>query len=71
MRGERVNIIVNGQQRELDRPATVAQLLAQHDMPTRGVAVEVNLQAVPHARRGEHWLADGDRLEIVSFVGGG
>jgi sulfur carrier protein len=71
MPGERLNIIVNGQPRELDRPATVAQLLAQLEMPTRGVAVEVNLQVVPRARHSEHWLADGDRLEIVSLVGGG
>ena len=34
-------------------------------------SVEVNLQIVPRARHAEHVLADGDRLEIVSLVGGG
>jgi sulfur carrier protein len=69
--GRKVTIVVNGQPRELDRPATVAELLAQLDTPPRGLAVEVNEQIVPRARHAEHMLADGDRLEIVSLVGGG
>ena len=35
------------------------------------VAVEVNLRLVPHKSRAEHRLAAGDRLEIVTLVGGG
>jgi thiamine biosynthesis protein ThiS len=35
------------------------------------VAVERNLQIVPRARHGETALADGDRLEVVTLVGGG
>ena len=66
-----LRILVNGQPRELERPATVAQLLQSLEMPSRGVAVEVNLQIVPRAQHDQHWLADGDRLEIVSLVGGG
>jgi sulfur carrier protein len=71
MSAKPVRIVVNGQPRELDTAATVADLLKELDMPLRGVAVEVNLQIVPRARHGEHLLADGDRLEIVSLVGGG
>ena len=41
------------------------------DPAARGVAVEVNCQIVPRARHAEHVLADGDRLEIVTLVGGG
>jgi sulfur carrier protein len=67
----KLTIIVNGQPRELDPPATVARLLAQLNTPTRGLAIEVNEQIVPRARHAEHLLADGDRLEIVSLVGGG
>jgi thiamine biosynthesis protein ThiS len=66
-----VTVTINGEPRELAAPATVAELLAQLEMPARGVAVEVNLQIVPRARHAEHVLADGDRLEIVSLVGGG
>jgi len=68
---EPVRIIVNGQPRDLDRPATLAELLEQLELPSRGVAVEVNFQIVPRAQHAEHLLADGDRLEIVSLVGGG
>lgn len=66
-----VNIIVNGQAQEAADSTTVAQLLAQLQLPDRGVAVEVNLQIVPRAAHAEHLLRDGDRLEVVSLVGGG
>lgn len=71
MPSERVRIIVNGEQHELSGPATVAELLQQLKMPSRGVAVEVNLQIVPRAQHPEVLLSDGDRLEVVSLVGGG
>jgi sulfur carrier protein len=71
MPDKRVNIIVNGQPRMLDRPATVAELLQQLEIPRRGVAVEINSQVVPRIRHAEQLLADGDRLEIVTLVGGG
>jgi sulfur carrier protein len=67
----RLTIVVNGLPRELNRPATVAELLTQLATPMRGLAVEVNEQIVPRTRHAEHLLADGDRLEIVSLVGGG
>jgi len=66
-----VNIIVNGEPRQASAPITVAQLLSQLKLPERGVAVEVNLQIVPRSRHAEHQLQDGDRLEVVSLVGGG
>ena len=66
-----MNIIVNGEPRELAPSITVAQLLSELNLPERGVAVEVNLQIVPRARHAEHQLQDGDRLEVVSLVGGG
>jgi sulfur carrier protein len=66
-----VNVVVNGQPRELPERLTVAELLARLQLPQRGVAVEVNLAIVPQARHAEHQLAEGDRLEVVSLVGGG
>jgi sulfur carrier protein len=66
-----VNIIVNGKPRELAQPISLAALLEQLEVPLRGVAVEVNLQVVPRSQHAEQLLADGDRLEIVSLVGGG
>jgi sulfur carrier protein len=64
-------VIVNGQSREVHAATTVADLLQELELPQRGVAVELNLQIVPRTRLAEHHLTDGDRLEIVSLVGGG
>jgi sulfur carrier protein len=66
-----VNVFVNGQPAELPEGATVADMLSLLKMPPRGVAVEVNLTIVPARQHGEHRLAEGDRLEVVSLVGGG
>ena len=66
-----MTVTVNGQPRELAEPLTVAELLRTLEIPPRGLAVEVNLQIVPRAQHAEHLLADGDRLEIVTLVGGG
>jgi thiamine biosynthesis protein ThiS len=66
-----VKIIVNGEARETSGPLTVGQLLTELGLPSRGVAIEVNLQIVPRSRHEEHLLAEGDRLEVVSLVGGG
>lgn len=66
-----MKIVLNGQPRELPEKLTVAELLHLLEMPARGVAVEVNQEIVPRGQHAEHPLADGDRLEIVSLVGGG
>lgn len=66
-----VRIVVNGEPRELDANCSLAELLAEMKFPTRGVAVEVNEQIVPRAQLASHTLVDGDRLEVVTLVGGG
>jgi sulfur carrier protein len=66
-----VQIVVNGQNRDLPPRTTLAALLAELGFARRPVAVEVNLEVVPRARHGERVLCEGDRLEIVSLVGGG
>jgi thiamine biosynthesis protein ThiS len=66
-----MNVIVNGQPREVPDSPTVSELLALLELPRRGIAVEVNLEIVPHAELASRKLAEGDRLEVVSLVGGG
>ena len=59
---------------ELKGPGTaapVAGLLESLDLATPHVAVEVNLELVPRAEHAGHRLAEGDRVEIVTLVGGG
>jgi len=66
-----VNIFVNDQPREVAAATSVAELLETLDLEPRHVAVEVNLQLVPRRQHREHQLAAGDRLEVVTLVGGG
>lgn len=62
---------VNGEVCEAARDASLTALLAQLGIDPRKVAVERNRAIVPRSNYGETALADGDRLEIVQFVGGG
>ena len=66
-----MTIYVNGEPREVPAAATVADLLAELNLERKAVAVEVNLQVAPRAEHARRTLAAGDRLEIVSLVGGG
>jgi thiamine biosynthesis protein ThiS len=62
---------LNGDQREFPDGLTIAALVAQLGMKPDRVAVELNLEIVPRARWEATTLKDGDRLEVVHFVGGG
>ena len=66
-----MRIVVNDEPRQAADGATVAELLAQLGLEGKPVAVEVNLHLVPRQRHAEHRLADDDRVEIVTLVGGG
>jgi sulfur carrier protein len=70
-RDETLQVTVNGQRREVPDGTTVAQLLEAIGVNTRYVAVERNLDIVPRAEYGRHELHDGDKLEVVTLVGGG
>jgi thiamine biosynthesis protein ThiS len=64
-------IQVNGEQRETVAGATVESLLSQLGLNSGRVAVEYNLQILAKAKWGDTKIEQGDRLEIVQFVGGG
>jgi thiazole synthase len=66
-----VKIIVNGTEREVENGTTLAVLVEHLGLRTDRIATERNLQVIPKARYGDTALADGDKLEIVTFVGGG
>lgn len=66
-----IRILINGEWREVPFGMTLADLLKELRLADKPVAVERNLQVVPKARHPETPLADGDRLEIVTLVGGG
>ena len=66
-----MRIWLNGDERDIADGLTVAALLETLDLPRRHVAVERNREIVPRARHAETALAEGDRVEIVTMVGGG
>jgi len=66
-----MSIVVNGVSRDLPDASTVQDLLQQLDLDPRRVAVELNREILPRHRFEEHFLREGDSLEIVQFVGGG
>ena len=66
-----MQLTVNGQERELAAGATIAELLAELGLDPRMLAVERNLHLVPRAQHAETQLTEGDRVEVVTLVGGG
>lgn len=66
-----MTLILNGETRDFGDTATVADLLRQLDLAPLRVAVELNLQLVRRAEFAQTSLRDGDRVEIVTLVGGG
>jgi sulfur carrier protein len=66
-----MQITVNGQAREVDDGSTVAALLETLGLDPRQLAVERNLELVPRAEHAATLLGAGDRVEVVTLVGGG
>lgn len=66
-----MNLTINGDSLEIDEKATVADVLARFGLAPQRVAVEVNETLVRRAMFPERVLCEGDRVEIVTFVGGG
>ncbi|MDZ4363842.1 sulfur carrier protein ThiS [Brevundimonas sp.] len=65
-----MRIQVNGEHREV-AAATILSLVEELGLDVRKVAVERNLEIVPRSLHGTTALAEGDRIELVQFVGGG
>lgn len=66
-----IEITVNGESRQVPSALTVAGLIGWLGLTGQRVAVELNRQVVPRAEHDSVRVAQGDRLEVVTFVGGG
>jgi len=66
-----VTVTINGETRQLDASVSVAVLLSGMGLDPKKIAVERNQEIVPRSQYGETAVGDGDRLEIVQFIGGG
>ena len=64
-------ITLNGEPYELDEPMSITDLLAKLAIDPRRVAVEHNLTILKRHLFAETFVHEGDRVEIVNFVGGG
>ena len=69
-----LNVILNGQSRDFDslpQPVSLEQLIGELGLKGDRVAVEVNGEIVPRSGWVEMMVQEGDKLEVVHFVGGG
>jgi thiamine biosynthesis protein ThiS len=66
-----MKLTVNGEERTAPEGATLEALVREIGIEGRPIAVELNLRVVPKDRYASTRLAEGDKLEIVSLVGGG
>lgn len=67
-----MHLIINGEDHhDLPTPLTVAGLVSHLGLPTKKLAIERNLEVVPKSTYENVALSDGDRLEIIHFIGGG
>ncbi|MDO8289399.1 MAG: sulfur carrier protein ThiS [Parvibaculum sp.] len=66
-----MQLTVNGESHTLPAPISLLGLIEHFGLEPRKVAIERNLEIVPRSVYAETQLGEGDRLEIVHFVGGG
>jgi len=66
-----VELTVNGEPHTAPAGTTISGLFARLGLNPVKIAVELNLEIVPKSRHSATVLCDGDRVEIVQFVGGG
>ena len=66
-----MKVFINGETREINQQLNLRELLEKLDLPEERIAVELNKEVV----RKKDWEAvkvnDGDKLEVIHFVGGG
>ena len=71
MRVRRLRVFINGESKEISGTPSLAELIDQLDLPAARIAIELNRDVVRRNDWSSTILQDGDRIEIVHFVGGG
>jgi len=66
-----MKIIVNGEEKEFVEKIKLAELLCELSLEDKVMAAAVNMEIVKQTNWKEHILHDGDKLELLDFVGGG
>jgi thiamine biosynthesis protein ThiS len=71
MRVEPIQIIINGEPKQIATATSVTALVAQLELNAQRLAIELNRDILPRGQWADTLLKEGDQLEIVHFVGGG
>ena len=66
-----MKVIVNGNEREIEAGATLLHLLQKLELEGKVMAAAINMEIVKQDQWDRHKLVDGDKLELLDFVGGG
>ena len=66
-----IELVINGETHEYQKPLTVQKLLQQLNLNPERVIVEINRTILSPAEHNETELQQGDTIELVQFVGGG
>jgi thiamine biosynthesis protein ThiS len=66
-----MRVVVNGENREVVEVGNLVELLKEMELPTERIAVELNKEVVRKKNWTETKINDGDKIEIIHFVGGG
>jgi sulfur carrier protein len=66
-----IELVINGETRTVVQGTTIAGLIVELGLGDRRIAVERNREIVPRAEHASTVVAAGDRIELVTFVGGG
>jgi sulfur carrier protein len=66
-----MRLLLNGEEQDIAGIISIADLVSALGLDARKVAVERNLEIAPRSTYADTALADGDRVEIVTFIGGG
>ena len=66
-----MNIVLNGEAKEIPADLSVTELIETLGLPSERLAIEVNRRIIRRADWPSTTLAEGDKVEVVHFVGGG
>lgn len=66
-----MKVVVNGEKREVAERQNLVELLQKLELPTERIAVELNREVIRKVNWADTEINDGDKIEIIHFVGGG
>ena len=66
-----MNILLNNKSEKLLDGTTIQKLLEDKNIKNKFFAVEINRKIIPKSVHSRHVIKDGDRIEIITAIGGG